>query len=149
MLLLAFLAVGQESNPVTFRLTIRGEIEDTAATKAGFHTANFRTTHLGFSEYEASNGEKVVINNGHFGNTEEARRYFDWMLEKWTAQNVVQGEKLDRDGKTVGRRAEYSVESKGKNKRFWVVMWTEKEGFHLIHAPTLESVIGLEKLCRN
>ncbi len=117
-MLLAALAVAQERNPITFRLTLMGEIEDTAGTKAGFHTSYFRTTHLGFNEYDASNGEKVAINNGEFTSAEEARRYFDWMLKSWAAESIRQGDKLNPDGKNVGRRAEFSVKSKKQKRTF-------------------------------
>jgi hypothetical protein len=147
LVLLASFVVGQEKAPLTFSLTLMGEIEDKTATEAGFHTAHSRTTHLGFKDFDASDGEKVSITNGTFMGTGEATQYFDWKLESWAAQIVTQGDKADRDGKTVGRRAEYLLKSKGKAK-VWVVMWTDEESFHLINAPTLEGALALEKLCR-
>ena len=129
-------------------LTIMGEMEDAAATKAGFHTSYFRTTHLGFHKYDASDGEKVDIYNGEFKNADEARRYFDWNLRNRAAQVVTQGNKLDLDGRIIGRRAEYLAKSETKEKA-WIVMWTNGEHFHLVSAPTLECAVALEKECRN
>ena len=148
VLVLASSFVGQESNPLPFDLTRMGEIEDNAGTQAGFRTSHSRTTHLGFKEYEAPDGEKVVIQNGRFRNADEARRYFDWILGEWAAQAVVQGDKIDRDGKTVGRRAEYLAKPGKSKARMWIVMWTDEESFHLINSPTLEYVIALERQCR-
>jgi hypothetical protein len=148
VLLLASLAVGDDKQPLTFHLTVMGEIEDTAATKAGFHTANFRTTHLGFHKYEASDGEQVFIDNGDFKYADEAARYFDWTLEKKAAQVVTEEDKRGPDGKAVGRRAEFLAKSATKEKT-WVVMWTEGERFHLISAPTLECALVLERQSRN
>ncbi len=133
-----------ETKPLTFSLTLMGEIEDTAATKAGFHTSYFRTAHLGFSEFKASDGEKVVIHHGYFETADEARRFFDWTLEKRAAHVVRQGDKVDRHGKTVGQRAEYLLKSDSKTKT-WVVMWTDGVSFSLVTAPTLECALELEK----
>jgi len=121
-----------------------GELEDTAATKVGFHTSHFRTTHLGFHKYAASDGEQVDIYNGDFKNTAEARRYFDWNLRNRAAQVVRRGDKLNPDGKVIGRRAEYFAKSETKEKG-WIVMWTDGEHFHLVSAPTLECALALER----
>ena len=148
VLLLTSLAIGDEKQPLTFHPTIMGEMEDSAATKAGFRTSYFRSTHLGFHKYDASDGEQAEIHNGDFVNADEARRYFDWNLENRTAQVLRQGDKPGPDGKTVGRRAEFLAKSETKEK-IWGVMWTNGDQFHLITAPTLECARALEKLCRN
>lgn len=147
-LLLTSSAIGDEKQTLTFHPTIMGEMEDAAATKAGFHTSHFRTTHLGFHKYDASDGEQVEIHNGNFVNADQAKGYFDWNLQNRAAQVARQGDKPDPDGKTVGHRAEFLVKSETKEK-IWVVMWTDGEQFHLITAPTLECARALEKLCRN
>ena len=142
VLVLASLAVADDK-PLTFILTIMGEWEDKAATAAGFHTSHFRTTHLGFRVYEASDGEKVVSHSGDFTGAGGARLYFDWSLKR-AAQVVRQGDKSDRDGNTVGRRAEFVAKSEGKEKT-WIVMWTAGESFYSIEASTLECALALEK----
>ncbi len=116
LLFLASLAAGDDKKTLTFSLTVMGEIEDTAATKAGFHTSHFNTTHLGFHTYEASDGEKVFSHSGHFTDKFEAQRYYDWNLDHRAAEVVRRGDKPDRDGSAVGRRAEYLAKSDGKEK---------------------------------
>jgi hypothetical protein len=67
---------------------------------------------------------------------------------EWAAHVIVQGDKVNRDGQTVGRRAEY-LAKQGKSKaRMWIVIWTDEESFHLINSPTLDYVLALEKQCR-
>jgi hypothetical protein len=144
VLLLTSLAVGDEKKPLTFRVTIMGEFEDKAATEAGFHTSYFRTAHLGFKQYEASDGEQVFSHDGDFTNASGARLYFDWNLKNRAAQVITQGNKSDRDGNAVGRRAEYVAKSQSKEKT-WIVMWTDGEMFYSIEAPSLECALTLEK----
>src|ERR1700722_9355467 len=113
-----------------------GESEDKAATEAGFHTSNSRTTHLGVRVYEASDGEKVLSHSGDFTRAGGARLYFDWILKSRAAQVGSQNDRSDRDGNIVGRRAEYMVKPEGKTK-IWIVMWTDGDFFQSIEAPTL------------
>lgn len=142
-LIAASFAADDGKKPVTFHVTMRGEIEDTVATQAGFHTSHFHTTHLGFTDLEASDGENVSVHHGYFDTADEATRFFEWTLDKRAAQIVVQGEKM-RDGKTVGRRAEYLLKTDNKTKT-WVVMWTDAAILSLVYAPTLECALEVEK----
>lgn len=144
VLMLASLAVADENKPLTFRVTVMGEFEDKAATEAGFHTSYFRTTHLGFNAYEASDGERVFIHFGDFTGAGGARLYFDWNLKNRAAKVIRQGDKLDRSGDTVGRRTAYVAKSEGK-KKIWIVMWTDGESFHSIEAPTLGCALAFER----
>src|SRR5205807_2119784 len=108
--LIAVSFAAADKKPVTFHVTMTGEIEDAVATQAGFHTSHSSTTHLGFTVLEGSNGENVSVHHGYFDTADEATRFFDWTPDKRAVQIVVQGEKV-RDGKMVGRRAEYLLKT--------------------------------------
>jgi hypothetical protein len=135
-----------EKKTLTFTLTVRGEMEDGAATKAGFRTDLFDYVHLSFTNYDASDGEKVIIYHGQFRTTDEAKRYFDWMFKRnkrKAAQVKSKGDKTDRDGKTVGRRAEFLL--KDEEETEWIVMWAQGVHFILISAPTIECAEEVER----
>ncbi len=141
ILLLAPFAIPDGKKPLTFRVTLMGEIDDKEATEAGFRTSFFNYAHLGFTDFEASDGEKISILSGYFKTANEANRYFDWNL-KGFSKVTTQGDKADHDGKTVGRRAELLMKSKQKT---WAVMWTNGQTFRVIYAPTLECALEVEK----
>ena len=144
ILLLPPFANPDEKKPLTFRLTLMGDIEDTTATEAGFHTSYSRTTHLGLKTFEASDGEKLTIRDGQFATPGEAATYFEWNMRNRVSQVITQSDKTNRDRKTVGRRAEYLLESGDKTKT-WVVMWTDGATFVAIYAPTLKCALEAEK----
>lgn len=137
-------AHSDEKNGVVFTVTARGELEDKAATKAGFRTYLFDYAHLAFTNLESSDGKKVTVYRAEFSNTREAQRYFDWSLERKAAQIIKQEGKADRDGKTVGSRAEFLLKSDAKVTE-WEVMWTNEVHFILISAPTLECAQEVER----
>ena len=140
ILIHAPLAESDEKKPVTFSVTVMGEIIDRAATDAGFRTRLFPDeVHLGFKNLDASDGEKLVIRDGEFRTPDEAARYLD------RAERVItNGKKVNDKGKTVGRRAEVLLKSDSKTKT-WVVAWTEEAYFFAVYAPTLECALQVEK----
>jgi hypothetical protein len=119
-----------------------GEIDDKAATDAGFRTSFFTYAPIGFTDLESSDGEKISVRSGYFNTADEARKYFDWNLER-AAHVVTQGDKTDRDGKTVGRRAELLLKS--GQKTWAAVMWTYGDMFRVVYAPTLDCALEVEK----
>ncbi|HET9697466.1 MAG TPA: hypothetical protein VFP40_11410 [Terriglobales bacterium] len=132
-----FLAHADEKNPLTFTETMSGDFEDRESTKAGFHTYLHDHVHLGFRNLDSSDGEKVTVYNAQFSTADEAERYFDWTLKKKAARIFKQENRNDRDGKSVGRRAEFLLKSDPKTKE-WEVIWTDQFHFVLVSAPSLE-----------
>lgn len=86
--------------------------------------------------------------DGEFSTPDEAIRYFQWNIQQWAAPGITQGQKANRDGKTVGRRAQFLGKSQEKTKT-WVVMWTEGAYFYTVHAPTIECALEIERLSQH
>jgi hypothetical protein len=149
ILILGFRAQSDEKKLLTFDITVMGEMVDQAATAAGFRTLLFpREVHLGFKNLDASDGEKLFIYHGEFKSADEATRYFDWNIRRRAARAIKQGQKTNRDGNIVGRRAQFLGKSPGKTET-WVVMWTEEAYFYAVHAPTLECALEVERLSQH
>jgi hypothetical protein len=145
ILIHAPLAESDGKKPVTFNVTVMGEIVDRAATDAGFRTRLFPDeVHLGFKNLDASDGEKLVIRDGEFRTPDEAARYLDWSMQNRADRVIANGKKVNRQGKIVGRRAEVLLKSDSKAKT-WVVAWTEEAYFFAVYAPTLECALQVEK----
>jgi hypothetical protein len=137
-----------DKKPLTFEITMRGEIDDKAATDAGFRTTYFPYAHLAFTNLRASDGEAAAIHRGYFKTADDARRYFDWNLDKRAGKIIARGDKPRSDGKPVERRAEYLLKS-DKESRTWVVTWTDAEVVTIVYAPTLECALEIEKQSSN
>jgi hypothetical protein len=145
ILIHAPLAESDEKKPVTFNVTMMGEIVDRAAIDAGFRTRLFPDeVHLGFKKLDASDGQKLVIQDGEFRTPDEAARYLDWSVQNRADRVITNGKKVNREGKTVGRRTEVLLKSDSKTKT-WMVAWTDEAYFFVIYAPTLECALQVEK----
>ena len=145
ILIHAPLAESDGKKPVTFTVTGMGEIVDRAATDAGFRTRLFPDeVHLGFKKLDASHGEKLVIRDAEFRTPDEAARYLDWSVQNRADRVITNGKKVNREGTTVGRRAEMLLKSDSKTQT-WVVAWTEEAYFFAVYAPTLECALQVEK----
>ena len=134
---------GEESVSKTlkFRVVVMGESVDREAAKAGFRTAGSSETHLSFTLFDASDGEKLQIQTAQFLSDEEAKRYFDWTVAR--AYKVFhQGTKTDAKGRSVGHRAEVMVDPHQKDL---AVMWTDGASFRQILAYSLADAEELEK----
>jgi hypothetical protein len=70
---------------------------------------------------------------------DEARRYFDWNIAT-AAQVIKRGDKLGRNRKLVGRRAEVLLTS---DRSQWGVMWTHGAMFRGIFAQDLAHAFAL------
>lgn len=139
------LAESAEKKPLSFHINVMGEIVDRAATEAGFRTRLFpNEVHLGFKNLDASDGEEIFIWDGEFRTPDEAARYLDWSVQSRADRVITHGTKVNREGKTVGRRAEVLLRSDSKTKT-WVVTWTEEAHFFAVYAPTLECALQIEK----
>ncbi len=64
-----------DKKPLTFQKVAMGEIEDKAATNAGFQTRWWSGAHFGFTGYKASNGNALAIYYDDFDKPEEAKRF--------------------------------------------------------------------------
>jgi hypothetical protein len=125
-----------------FRIVMMGEIIDEEATKAGFRTPLFSDeTHLGFTDFEASNGETVHAEDCEFRSPEEAKRYFDWRVSR-SSKVLTQSIKADSKGKSVGFRAEVLLAPDQKQS---AVMWTNGATFRQILSKSLADAMELAK----
>jgi hypothetical protein len=124
-----------------FRIILLCDYGDEEATKAGFRTVPFSTTHLGCTQFEASDGEELFTYGGEFRSPEEAKRYLDWKVAR-SSKILAQGTKTDPKGKSVGARAEVLLPPDQKES---AVMWTNGPMFREIIAKSLADAVELEK----
>jgi hypothetical protein len=125
-----------------FRIVMMGEMIDEEATKLGFRTPLFSDeTCFGFTDFDASDGERMHAENGEFRTREEAKRYFDWKVAR-SARILVQGIKTDSKGKSVGYRAEVLLAPDQKES---AVMWTNGAIFRQIISRSLADAMELAK----
>lgn len=133
-----------DKKPLTFQKVAMGEIEDKAATNAGFQTRWWSGAHFGFTGYKASNGNALAIYYDDFDKPEEAKRFLDWKAAK-AFKVLSQSTKRDTDGKPIEYRVELVPESDRSDVE---VMWVVGVAVHWIHARTVDDALVLEKLYR-
>ena len=141
ILIFGSLAHSAAKKPLNFQITVMADGEDQDATKAGFQTRNSNYAHFGYHGYKASDGQRLRSKYGELRTEDEANRYFDWSLAK-AARVITEGDKFDRKGKPVGRRAEVSL---NPDRSSYAVMWTHGAMFREILADDLAHAIALEK----
>jgi len=98
---------------------------------------------LGFTGYQASDGVSLIVTYNTFGDAKEASAFFEKeiaMADKVTKQ----GDKLDRAGKIIGKRAEI-LHSK-HNEQVTAVLWTDGREFHEIQSTSLKDILEMEKV---
>ena len=133
-----------DKKPLTFQMVAMGEIEDKAATNAGFQTRWWSGAHFGFTGYKASNGNALAIYYDDFDKPEEAKRFLDWKAAK-AFKVLSQSTKRDTDGKPIEYRVELVPESDRSDVE---VMWVVGVAVHWIYARTVDDALVLEKLYR-
>ena len=121
-----------------------GEIEDTNATKAGFHTRWWSNAHFGFTAFKASNGNSLTVFYDDFTTPEEAKRFLDWKVEN-SAKVLSRSTKTDADGKPIEFRAELLPES---GPAYVEVIWVVGVAVHWIRASSIDDALELEKQYR-
>lgn len=141
MLTLVCVANPAADKPLTFQVTVMADGEDQDAAEAGFQTVHWKGAHFGYNGYKASDGQRLSLKYGEFRTEDEARRYFEWSLEK-AAQVIKKGDRRDAKGKVVGLRAEVSLKS---GQAAYAVMWTEGAIFREVSADDLAHAVALEK----
>jgi hypothetical protein len=125
-----------------FHIVSMGSIIDQEATKAGFQTTLFRAgANFGFTVFEATDGKKLLAQNGRFRSSEEAKRYFGWSLKR-CSKVLERGVKTDSSGKSVGYRAEVLLAPDQKQS---AVMWTSGPYFYQITSESLADALELEQ----
>ena len=142
MLLLSSLSARSADN---YRCVAMGEIDDKAATNAGFQTKGWSYAHFGFTACKASNGNGWTVFYDDFDKPAEAQRFLDF--KAGSAFKVLsRSTKKDADGKPV----KYRVELIPKADRSEVdVMWVVGVTVHWITARSLEDATAFEKLYGN
>jgi hypothetical protein len=128
-------------NRLEFRRVSLCDYIDEEATKAGFRVAHLRNTHLGCSQFLASDGEELFAYDGQFPTPEEAKRYLDWKVARYF-KILSRGIKTNRRGEKVGYRVEVLVAADHKDS---AVMWTNGAMFYQIIAKSLADAEELEK----
>lgn len=128
--------------PLTFQNVAMGEIEDKAATEAGFQTRGWSYAHFGFTVFKASTGKAVTVNYGDFANPDEAKRFFDWKAHK-ASLVLWRSTQTDNDGKPIGYR--YWAEVAPQRKRRTIeYMWVVGVAVQWIDSADLDEAHGLE-----
>jgi hypothetical protein len=123
-----------------FRLIAMADGIDDEATNAGFRTVGDPDTHLGSSKFEASDGETLITYDGEFRSSDEAKRYLDWTLARYS-KTLTRAIKTDSQGKSVGYRAEVLLPPDRKES---AVVWTNGVMFFEIIARSLADARELE-----
>jgi hypothetical protein len=100
---------------------------------------------LGFTVYEASDGISLTVSYNDFKDASEASAFFERRLVR-AAKVLRRGQKIDRDGKIVGERAEIRLPQ--PNETLSAAMWTDGRKFHEIKSISLHDVRALEKVYR-
>jgi len=134
-----------DKKPLTFQNVAMGEIEDKAATNAGFQTRWWSGAHFGFTAYRASNGNSLAVYYDDFNKPEEAKRFLDWKADK-AFKVLSKSTKRDVDDKPIEYRVELVPDSDRSDVE---VVWVVGVAVHWIHARTLDYALVLEKLYRN
>jgi hypothetical protein len=98
-------------------------------------------TRLGFTDFEASDGERVHAEDDEFRSPEEAKGYFDLRVAR-SSKILTQGIKTDSKGKPVGYKAEVLLAPDQKQS---AVMWTVGATFRQIVAKSLADAEELAK----
>ena len=83
----------------------------------------------------------IIYNN--FGATDRASAFFENELAR-AAKLIKRGEKVDREGKIVGERAEILLPK--PNEQVTAVLWTDGRKFHEIQSTSLKDILELEKI---
>ena len=143
-LLVQTLAVRAEDKSLIFKSGSMGEINDTQATKAGFHSPVFSYAHFGFTNFKASNGESLMVLYGDFRNPEEANRFLDWTVGR--AFKVLSPVTTTHAKDTTEYRAEIVPES---NHSGVEVIWVIGVAVHRIRARKLADALELESQYRH
>ena len=133
-----------DKRPVTFERVSMGEIDETAATKAGFHTQGWSYAHFGFTSFKASNGKGLVMMYDDFQNTEDARRFLDWKVGR-SFKVISQSTKTSPNSKAIEYHAELVP---GADNADVDVIWIVGAAVHWIHARALEDALDFEKQYR-
>jgi hypothetical protein len=131
-----------DKKPLTYQRVAMGEIEDKAATSAGFHTRRWPEAHFGFTTYKASNGNALMVFYDDLDTPEDAKRFLDWKSGK-AFKVLAINENRDADGKPIKYRVELVPESDRSNVE---VMWVVGVTVHWINARTLDDALAFEKL---
>ena len=120
-----------------------GEIEDKEATKAGFHTKGWTGAHFGFTSFKASNGKGLLVIYDDFETREEAKRFFDWKVER-SFRVLSKTAKTDPNG-----NAEYRAELTPElNHQGVELMWVVGRSVHVVRADNLEDASEFEQWYR-
>jgi len=132
----------REHRDLTFKNVAMGEIIDNEATDAGFESLDAGEAKLAFTAFKASDGEGLTVQHGIFRSSDEASRFFHWMIEKRATDILNQGSKLDKTGRVIGVRAEVVVKLARASS---AIMWTNNENFFVIFSSSLSDAAELEK----
>ena len=121
-----------------------GQINDTQATDAGFHTRGSSVAHFSFDSYRAANGDLLTVLYHDFDTPEEARRFFEWKVGR-AFKVLAQEDKTDAASESTLYRAEFVPERDHSQVE---LMWVGGGSVHIVRARNLEYARGLEKLYR-
>ena len=87
-------ARADDSKPITFSLTLMGDMLDNRAAGCRLSDQSSSGVHLGFKKFEKPNGEQLWMHDGEFRTAEEATKY----MELENARAAVSGPQRRKHG---------------------------------------------------
>lgn len=102
-------------------------------------------THLGFTDYKASDGITLQALYNDFGTPSEAEIELEKEI-KAAAKVVEIGVKKNKEGTSVGRRAQIIL--RAPRVKWSAVLWTDGRSFHEIESRSLRDILELERIYR-
>lgn len=133
--------IADHVKPLTFHNVAKGEIEYKRATEAGFRTRE-GDAHFRFTVFKADNGKALTVYHDDFANPDEAKRFFDWKVQK-ASQVLWRDTQTDGGGKTIGYR--YHAELPPQRKRRYLeFMWVVGTAVQWIDSAELDYAMELE-----
>ena len=145
MLLLTGLPGNSEGKKaLTFQTVSMGEIVDKAATDAGFRTRYWSEAHFGFTTFKASSGNTLAVFYDDFRKPEEAKRFFDWRMDK-SFKVLSRSTKTSAHGERTEYRAEFVPNWSHSDTE---VMWVIGTSVHWIDAHIVDDALALERQYR-
>jgi|KBSMisStaDraftv2_1062788.scaffolds.fasta_scaffold496834_2 hypothetical protein len=102
--------------------------------------------HLGFTNFTASDGNKLTVLYEDFGIPATAQAFLEKQIAK-AVKVIERKKKLNPAGTVVGERAEILLKL-SPEKSIPAVLWTDGVKFHEIYSSSRDSLLELERVYR-
>jgi hypothetical protein len=119
---------------IVFKNTMMGEMRDEDG------------VHLGFTNFTASDGNKLTVLYEDFGSPVTAQAFLEKQIGK-AVKVIERKKKLNPAGTVVGERAEILLKVSAE-RAIPAVLWTDGIKFHEIYSSSRDNVLELERVYR-